>query len=184
MDNAEPVVGSEFTASIATKSAIFASGGETLELAIAMLENEDLLADYPFGDCKTGDAANFGIYKMNWYMIKRCPSAMPLIGSNPASSVSTGVGKAINSDAMLATKILLEAMKRWPTDAPDPTKPVSNNFWAGHRWGQSGLDNWPDTNWGDIQRYYLSVQAIKAKCDLEATVWTTDVRYWVDVPAV
>src|ERR1700691_527795 len=72
------------TATVGTKWAIKnATGGDTLALAIAMLETSDLRSNYPFGDVtadkppvpKTGDAANFGIYKMNWYMIQQLSSA-------------------------------------------------------------------------------------------------------------
>ena len=121
---------------------------------------------------------------MNWFMIRQCPSAIALIGSNVGSTILTTVGMTINGDVRLATKILLEAVEKWSTEAPDPSHPVADSFWAGHRWGQSGLDNLAGTDWPDILRYYLAVQAIKAKCDLDPTVWITDIRYWVDVHAV
>jgi hypothetical protein len=184
MDSINPDVATQFTADAATKSAILANGGGTLELAIAMLETDNLLANYPFGDSKTGDAANFGIYKMNWYMIQQCTPAKVLIGDNLASTALTTAGTTINSDPALATRILLEATERWSMAGPEPSDPVSGNFWAGQRWGQSGLDNLAGTNWDDIQNYYLAVQAIKAKCDLDPTVWISDVRYSVYVPPV
>jgi hypothetical protein len=86
-----------------------------------MLEDKSLPADYPFGDQspggvpKIGDAANFGIFKMNWYMIRQCPSAMAILGSQPASTAWKTVGATINSNPTLATQILLEGMGLWST---------------------------------------------------------------------
>jgi hypothetical protein len=166
-------VGSQPTAAVATKVGIKSSAGGTLALAIAMLETSDLLCNYPFGDNKVGDAANFGIYKMNWGMIKQCPSA--------AGSDAPHLGPALNNDPALATKILLEAMHIWMTNPPEPNHPIANNFWAGHRQGSTGLSNAVGANWDDIQDYYLAVQVIKAKCDGNATVWNSNIRYWLDV---
>jgi glycosyl hydrolase family 134 len=180
----------ENTANVNTKYAIRKAGGTTLALAIAMLEDKHLRANYPFGDIypdgkpKIGDAANFGIYKMNWYMIQQCPSAKRIIGNRPPSFVWQNMGTRINNDPQLATEILLQAMKLWSTDLPNPTIPKTGNFWAGHRWGESGLKNLTGTNWNDILRYYQSVQAIKSKCDNDDTVWESDVRYWVNLPPV
>jgi hypothetical protein len=190
MENAEPTVSTEFSASTATKSAIQLGHGGTLALAIAMEENASLACTYPFGDQtpdgqpKIGDAANFGVYKMNWYMIRQCSSGIQLIGIQTASVAWQAAGQAINASAPLATQILLEAMQKWSVDAPDPAAPVAGNFWAGHRGGQSGLQNLPGAKWQDIQDYYLAIQAIKAKCDLDATVWTTNVRYGVALAPV
>lgn len=180
----------ENTANINTKTAIRSSGGGTTHLAIAMLEDKRLEATYPFGDKlpdgtpKTGDAANFGVYKMNWYMIKQCPSARPLIGSPAIASAWQVAGKRINSDPGLATKLLSEAMVLWSTAAPNPSAPTGGNFWAGHRWGESGLKNLPTTDWLDIQTYYHAVLQIKAACDADPNVWTSKVRYYVKVKNV
>jgi hypothetical protein len=179
------IVGSQLTASIATKFTILATKGGTLALAIAMLENESLLCNYPFGDGKDDGAANFGIYKMNWDMIQQCPTAMKIIGAEPASTVWNTVGATINSDPALATQLLLEGIGKWSTAAPDPNNPVENNFWAGQRWATTGLTNGASpSQWTDIQTYYLAVQAIKAKCDRDSTVWTSNIRYWVNLPPV
>jgi len=185
--------GREYTANAATKQAIRQAGGGSLALAIAMLENKFLIAwphaDYPFGDRspdgtpKTGDAANFGVFKMNWFMIRQCPTGLALIEDQPAPTWSS-VGTLINADAGLATRLLLEAMEKWSIAAPDPANPVAGNFWAGHRWGETGLMALPETDWPDIARYYRSVQVIKARCERDDEVWSTNVRYWVDVPPV
>jgi hypothetical protein len=179
------IVESGLTASIATKFAIRATKGGTLGLAIAMLETESLLCNYSFGDGKDAGAANFGIYKMNWDMIKECSTATKIIGTQPASAVWNTVGPTINSDPVLATQLLIEGMEKWSTAVPDPNNPVENNFWAGQRWGSTGLTNAASpAQWADIQNYYLAVEAIKAKCDQDSTVWTSNIRYWVYLPRV
>ncbi len=183
-------VSQENTANVSAKSAILRAGGGTLALAMAMLEDKHLNAvphsDYPFGDqypngqLKIEDAANFGVFKMNWHMIKQCPS-MNMIAGNSAGSCSWRVvGARINGDPKLATQLLMEAMKIWTSAAPNSAAPLGN-FWAGHRWGESGLKGIPPTDWNDVSCYYRSVQAIKQKCDSDPTVWNTTVRYgaWV-----
>jgi hypothetical protein len=141
---------------------------------------------------KTGPAANYGIYKMNWYMIERTPLGERLAGlasSDPKlqkknSAIQAAVGKLINDDRTLATRILMEAMRKWDISPPDPLHPTKGNFWAGHRWGGSGLSNTSDADWSDIQDYYRSVQEIKFKCDHDPNVWESADRHWHDVPAI
>ena len=193
------------TADVATKQIIQSSQGGTLALAIAMLENATLSTDYPFGDRKVGWAANFGVFKMNWYMICQCPTAARLIAPDFAFNGSPTethgrigelalceadrVGAIINGDAGVATMILNEAMGKWSTAAPRFGD--LGNFWAGHRWGESGLRNlpvgndWPITRmWPDIRLYYRAVQWGKRMCDHDPFVWTTSVRYGALVPPV
>lgn len=45
------------------KQAVRNAGGSSLDLAIAMLETEGMNTNYPYGDNKSGDSANFGIFK-------------------------------------------------------------------------------------------------------------------------
>jgi hypothetical protein len=56
----------------ARKKAITAAGGTTLDMAIAMLETSTMTTDYTYGDGKSGDAANFGLMKQNWGMMRIC----------------------------------------------------------------------------------------------------------------
>ncbi|KAG0746425.1 hypothetical protein G6F62_009470 [Rhizopus arrhizus] len=46
------------------------NGGQVLDLATAMLETGTLTMNYTDGDGKSGDAANFGILKQNWFMLR------------------------------------------------------------------------------------------------------------------
>lgn len=80
----------------ARKQAVTGAGGNTRDLAIAMLETKTMTADYTYGmtinvsrkircvvciltylwtgDGKTGDSTNFGIFKQNWYMLRHSAS--------------------------------------------------------------------------------------------------------------
>src|ERR1039458_10334375 len=53
------------------KQQVLGAGASVLDLAVAMLETDTMQASsYPYGDGKSGDAANFGIFKQNWYMLR------------------------------------------------------------------------------------------------------------------
>jgi|HubBroStandDraft_6_1064221.scaffolds.fasta_scaffold01726_11 hypothetical protein len=169
-------IATQNTATVATKDAIKGNLGGTLALAIAMQETSNLLCTYNFGDGKLGDSANFGIYKMNWFMLRQ-------LTTTPAGA-HDDVGRTINSDPGLATRILLEAMRKWSINPPEPNHPVANNFWAGHRQGETGLSFPAAANWDDIQDYFLAIQVIKAKCDGNDSVWDTTIRYGLDVDAI
>lgn len=47
----------------ARKKAVQSAGGNSLDLAIAMLETEGMTTNYAYGDNKSQDSANFGIFK-------------------------------------------------------------------------------------------------------------------------
>ncbi|KAL5042098.1 hypothetical protein BDW71DRAFT_211490 [Aspergillus fruticulosus] len=51
----------------ARKQAVLDAGGNTRDLAIAMLETTTMTTDYLYGDGKKGDATNFGILKQNYF---------------------------------------------------------------------------------------------------------------------
>ena len=50
--------------------------------AIAMLETENMGTDYAYGDNKVGDAANFGIFKQNWSMLRVCATRAGFVGQS------------------------------------------------------------------------------------------------------
>ena len=68
----------------ARKAAILGAGGNTLDLAIAMLETDTMKTDYAYGDNKVNDAANFGVFKQNWGMLRRCAHRYGLQGQTQA----------------------------------------------------------------------------------------------------
>jgi hypothetical protein len=47
------------------KQAVLNAGGSSLDLAIAMLETDNMGTNYVYGDGKTQDAANLGIFKQS-----------------------------------------------------------------------------------------------------------------------
>ena len=200
MEQKEPprsAIGYENTASVVAKAAIRKAGGGTLARAVAMLEDRSLEARYPFGDIAPDgrsklldpDAANFGIYKMNWGMIRRCPWASGQTGGFLTTAIRNMLGMRINKDPGLATRILLEAWTIW--DLAEPAEGIEGNFWAGHRGGQRGLEGrpcvpagLPGGGWEGILEYYSAVQAIKRACDLDPAVWSSRVRYYIFVPPI
>ena len=61
----------ECDGSVARKQQLYSLGADSLDMSIAMLEvGMGLTADYPLGDNKGNDAANFSIFKYNWFMIR------------------------------------------------------------------------------------------------------------------
>ena len=83
----------------ARKQAILNAGGNTLDIAIAMLETETMTTDYAYGTCllamcgrvtdqrttgdnKQNDAANFGLFKQNWGMLRVCGSRGGFVGQS------------------------------------------------------------------------------------------------------
>ncbi len=111
----------------ARKQEISQCGGSVLDIAIAMLETDTMQANfYPYGDGKTDDSANFGIFKQNWYMIR---SAIPQYMSLTASDYNTGA--ALNQDLSWDIQVLHTSQQFYGQDT----------WFAGHRDGQTGLSN-------------------------------------------
>ncbi|GJC89727.1 hypothetical protein ColLi_12565 [Colletotrichum liriopes] len=150
------------------KSAILNAGGNTLDLAIAMLEDERMSTSYPYGDNKRDDAANFGVFKQNWGMLRVCASRAGFKGQ---STSQWNNGAKLNSD------LYADVASRW-----DCQNYYGYDKWfAGHRNGASGLSN-PDTE--DIKLYKTSVQWIQSQIDSNSKYKTDDTRFWVDVTPI
>ncbi len=114
----------------ARKKAISQCGGTVLDMAVAMLETDTMQADcYPYGDNKSDDSANFGIFKQNWYMFR---SSVPQYQSLTSSDYNTGV--TLNQDLSWDIQVIQASQQFYGVDA----------WFAGHRDGQSGLSN-PNT---------------------------------------
>jgi hypothetical protein len=56
----------------ARKQTVLGAGGNDLDIAIAMLETENVGTDYAYGDNTVVDSANFGIFKQNWDVMRVC----------------------------------------------------------------------------------------------------------------
>jgi hypothetical protein len=54
------------------KQAILSAGGNILDLACAVLETDNMSIDYVYGDGKSQEVANFGIFKRDSGMLREC----------------------------------------------------------------------------------------------------------------
>ena len=140
---------------------------------------------------KTGGSANYGAFKMNWYMIRQTASGVALEGMVRSSysnlspdDVADRAGEIINRDLALATQIIVEAWHKWGHAEPDRGNPETSKFWAGQRWGQTGLLEDAYGHFTDVHRYYSGVKKIKDACAKDPQIWTNDLRYWSEVPAI
>ncbi|KAI9039719.1 glycoside hydrolase family 134 protein [Aspergillus affinis] len=148
------------------KQAVLDAGGNTMDLAIAMLETDNMTTDYTYGDGKTGDSTNFGIFKQNWMMLRT------------SASEFTGQGVAdVDNGAILNTELDKDILARHESEDH-----YGFNVWvAGHRNGQSGLD---DPNTDDIATYKTAIQWIQEQIESKESYSTDDTRFWVDVTAI
>ncbi|RPA79188.1 hypothetical protein BJ508DRAFT_363378 [Ascobolus immersus RN42] len=143
------------------KRQILNSGGGTWELAIAMMETERMSTDYAYGDNKQNDAANFGIFKQNWGMLRVCCNKF-----KGQSQSSWNNGNVLNNDLTADIKCRQECQNYYGAD----------KWWAGHRNGASGLNN-PYT--ADINLYKSAASWTHSQIVNGHT--TDDWRFWVDV---
>ena len=150
----------------ARKQAILNAGGNTLDLAIAMLETENMQANYTYGDGKTGDAANFGIFKQNWFMIRHSVSEYK---SCTASQYSWA--DVLNSNLSWDIKCLHTCQNYYGL----------SKWFGGHRNGETGLNNYNTT---DINNYKNAVYWIKSQIDSNSNYKTDNTCFWVSVPAI
>jgi hypothetical protein len=134
-------------------------------MAIAMLETEHMLADYIYGDGKTGDAANFGIFKQNWLMIRSSWSPFVTLGAADYNR-----GAALNTSLSLDIQVLHASQANY-----------GNLWWAGHRNGATGLGT-PGTL--DIALYREAVTWIENQMSSNSAHLTDDIRFWVAIPAI
>ncbi|KAJ2973478.1 hypothetical protein NUW58_g8925 [Xylaria curta] len=170
------------------KRAILNAGGNTLDLAIAMLETETMTTNYAYGaprsrtasdaefhdnnkrvgDNKQNDAANFGLFKQNWGMLRVCAGRAGFMGQSQANW---------NNGARLNFDVYADVAARW-----DCQGHYGYDLWfAGHRNGASGLAN-PYTP--DINTYKSAVQWIQRQIDGNPSHKSDDIRFWVDVTPI
>ncbi|PCG93937.1 Hypothetical protein PENO1_081010 [Penicillium occitanis (nom. inval.)] len=165
--------GSETVSGIgAHKQAILNAGGNTLDLAIAMLEIKTMsTADYPYGDGKTYDSANFGLFKQNWGMLRVCASRYGFQGQSENDW---------NNGAELNSNVYADVASRW-----DCQEYYGYDKWfGGHRDGATGLAN-PYTQ--DITKnkdYKNAVEWIQQQIDSNDQYKTDDTRFWVYIPPI
>ncbi|KAL4767039.1 hypothetical protein BDW60DRAFT_227073 [Aspergillus nidulans var. acristatus] len=150
----------------ARKQALLDAGGNTRDLAIAMLETRRLLTIIPTGDGKTGDSTNFGIFKQNWYMLRH--SASDFLGQT-VDQVANGA--ILNSDLGKDVQARHEGEEKYGYET----------WFAGHRNGESGVQN-PGTD--DIKAYIDAVAWIQQQIESDKKYQSDDTRFWVDVHAI
>jgi hypothetical protein len=148
------------------KQQVLNAGADTLDLAIAMLETENMGTNYAYGDNKSGDAANFGIFKQNWLMLRQACSRF-----QGQSTSSWNNGAALNSNLSADVQCLNQSQGYYGIDT----------FFAGHRNGSSGLSN-PNTS--DIQRYKNAIYWIRDRINSSSANHSNDTRFWVNVPPI
>ncbi|KAF8655506.1 hypothetical protein AX16_003035 [Volvariella volvacea WC 439] len=149
------------------KRQLISCGAQPLDMAIAMLETERMTTDYTYGDGKTYDSANFGVFKQNWGMLRQSTSRYRGKSQNDWNQ-----GAELNSNLCLDIQLRKESQAYF-----------GETLWfAGHRNGASGLAN-PNT--ADIQRYKDAIYWIRDQLTQNNSAgMTSDVRYWVNVPAI
>ncbi len=150
----------------ARKQQVLHAGANTLDLAVAMLETNTIQANYTYGDGKTGDSANFGIFKQNWYMLRTSVPQYESYGSG-----SWNAGAALNSNLSWDIQCLHDGENHYGI----------YKWFAGHRDGQSGLNN-PGTT--DINNYRTAVYWIQSQLNSSSANLSNDTRFWVQVPAI
>jgi hypothetical protein len=148
------------------KTAVRNVGGNSLDLAIAMLETDTMTTNYTYGDGKSGDAANFGIFKQNWHMIRQSVSQYSGYGVNEWNA-----GAALNSNLSWDVQVRHAAQSKWG----------EYTWFAGHRNGETGLNN-PNTQ--DIANYRAAVYWIQAEINSSSIYLSDDTRFWVSVPPI
>jgi len=155
------------------KQAILSYDGNVFDVAVAMLETRKMKATYPFGDRypdgrpKQGDAANFGIFKQNWLMIRSSWPPYTHLGPDDYRT-----GRALNDDLNLDIQVLHASQARYG---------VNDLWFSGHRNGATGLDH-PNTL--DIDRYRRAIAWIRDQLSSDAVFLSDDTRFWVHVDRI
>ena len=171
----------------ARKQQVLSAGASVLDLAVALEESKDMLtSNYPFvrnpygdnpfrikpdeynpfGDNKTGDSANFGIFKQNWGMLRLACSQFK---GQTAAKYNNGavVNNNLNQDVSCMNQ--------------DQSQYGATAWFAGQRAGATGLKN-PNT--ADINSYKTAVYWIRDQLNSNAQNLKNDSRFWVYVPSL
>jgi hypothetical protein len=148
------------------KQQILNAGGTTLDIAVAMLESDNMTTDYAYGDYKTDDSANFGILKQNWGMLRTACSYFQGQAHHQWNNGAV-INNNLNADIACAQQSqAYYGLNRW---------------FAGHRNGATGLAN-PNT--ADIKAYRDAIFWIKGQIDSNPANLSNNIRFWVQVPAI
>jgi len=146
------------------KQQILNAGASTLDLAVAMEETESMQANYTYGDGKSNDSANFGIFKQNWFMLRTSCSRF-----SGQSTSQFNNGAVLNSNLSADIACINQGQGHYGT----------TKWFAGHRDGQSGVNN-PNTQ--DINNYKNAIFWIQSQ--LNSGHLSDNTRFWVNIPAI
>jgi len=146
------------------KNTVLSDGANGDEFAIGMLETSTMDSNYTYGDGKTGDAANFGFMKNNWYMYRTAVSNF-----KGQSSSQYNNGAVANNNYPNAINFCNQCISYFGW----------TQFWEVQRGGQGRLGNWNS----DTAEYYNAVNWTYQEVN-NNNAWHNDTRYWVDVPAI
>ncbi len=148
------------------KQQVLGAGASVLDLAVAMLETDTMQANYTYGDGKTGDAANFGIFKQNWYMLR---TSCSYFSGQAASQYNNGA--ALNSNLGEDVSCINQGQSHYGLTL----------WFAGQRDGESGLSN---PSQSVITEYEVAVEWIESQLNSSSSNLSNDTRFWVSVPAI
>jgi hypothetical protein len=148
------------------KQQVLGAGASVLDLAVAMLETDTMQANYTYGDGKSGDSANFGIFKQNWYMLR---TSCSYFSGQTASQYNNGA--VLNSSLGEDVSCINQSQSHYGLTL----------WFAGQRDGQSGLSN---PNQTVITEYQVAVEWIESQLNASSSNRTNDTRFWVSVPAI
>ena len=129
-------------------------------LAIGSLETHHFEVDYPQGDNKLGDSANYGIYKMNKAHVRDIVKSK---GPDLEYALET-----IHSNKYYASYMVIRGIKQQGLQ----------KFLIQHRGGESGL---LEPNKSEIVEYVSAVEHIKQEYKNNPNSWYNDVRYTIQV---
>ncbi|KAI9306216.1 hypothetical protein BJ944DRAFT_160285 [Cunninghamella echinulata] len=148
------------------KQEILNNGGGIWDISIAMLETENLGTDYKYGDNKTYDAANFGIFKQGWFMLRTSVEEFKQYTKDDYNE-----GAILNRDLKRDIQARHESQNYFGTD----------KWFGGHRNGETGLNN-PNTS--DINDYKNGVNWIHDQLARDPKYLRDDTRFWIDVTPI
>ncbi|KAI9653127.1 MAG: hypothetical protein M1831_006211 [Alyxoria varia] len=148
----------------ARKQELVGKGANAKDIAIGLLEMGSLLdASYTYGDGKSSDAANFGLFKNNWFMIRTACSQF-----SGQSAEDYNNGAVLNDDDAAAIKCQHEQMDKY-----------GDAWMAGQRYGPSGIT---DPNNQVVQDYKQGLAYIQGY--IEEGHLTDDQATWAEVQAI
>lgn len=146
------------------KQQVLRAGASTLDLAVAMLETGNMQANYTYGDGKSGDSANFGIFKQNWYMLR---TSCSYFEGQSASQYNNG--SVLNYNLSEDVSCINQSQSHYGV----------YRWFGGHRDGQTGLGN-PGT--ADINNYRNGIYWIQS--NLYGSNLSNNTRFWANIPAI